>query len=122
MINFTYVYDPQASQSNVGSSDVEIVPTTQKTDENSKAKPKIAAIQIPVGFGNDINESKTVEMMNILLKRIGNVRMFAGADYADYISLRIHTDSWGKYCCCFLSYFQEIVAVLCYVDIICCVS
>ena len=50
-------------------------------------------MQIPVGFGNDINESKTVEMMNILSERIGTIRMFAGADYADYISLRICTDS-----------------------------
>ena len=93
MINLTYVFDPQASQSIVGSSDVEIVPNTQETGENSKAKPKITAMQIPVGFGNDIHESKTVEMIKRLSERIGTVRIFAGVDYVDYISLRIHTQS-----------------------------
>ena len=88
-----FAFCPQASQSNVGSSDAQIVPNTQETDANSKAKPKITAMQIPVGFGNDINESKTVEMLKLLSERIGTVRSFAGADYADYISIRIGEDS-----------------------------
>ena len=91
---FHSAFCPQDFQFNVGSSDVEIVPNTQETDENSKAEPKIAAMQIPVGFGNDINESKTVEMLTLLSERMGTVRSFAGADYADYISVWIGEDSW----------------------------
>ena len=94
MVTFTHVFFyPQATQSKIESSDVETVPNTPEPDENSKAKPKISAMQIPVGFGNDIHESKTVEMLKLLSERLGIVRMFAGAYYADYISLQIDENS-----------------------------
>ena len=81
-----FSFYPQASQSNVGSSDVGIVPNTQEIDENYKAKPKITTMQIPVGFGNDINESKTVEMLKLLSEKIGTLRSFAGADSNEYFN------------------------------------
>ena len=72
---------------------MEIVSDTPEPDVTAKSKPKITAMQIPVGFGNDINESKTVEMLKLLSGRIGYVRTFAGTDYADFISLTIGEQS-----------------------------
>ena len=79
----------QISHSNIESSDVEILQDTLETDETTRQTPSITAMQIPVGFGNDINESKTVEMLKILSGRVGTIRTFAGADYANYISLQV---------------------------------
>ena len=89
LICFTDLLYPQVSHSNIESSDVEILQDTPETEETTRQTPSITAMQIPVGYGKDINESKTVEMLKILSGRVGTVRTFAGADYADYISLQV---------------------------------
>ena len=50
------------SHFNIESSDVEMSQDTPETDDTTRPTPSITAMQIPVGFGNDVNESKTVKM------------------------------------------------------------
>ena len=91
MLNASLIdlFYPQVSISNIESSDVEISKDSPEPEDTTRPTPKITAMQIPVGFGNDINESKTVEMLKILSGRVGTLSTFAGANYANYNSLDI---------------------------------
>ena len=44
---------------------------------------------MPVGFGNDIHNSKTVDMLKVLTEKLGYVRSFTGAEFADDITLEL---------------------------------
>ena len=52
------------------------------------SRPTVRRLQIPVGFGNDIHNSKTVDMLR-KLERFGSIRSFTGAEFADFISVQI---------------------------------
>ena len=77
----------QVSQFSTDLSSIEV--TRNDSSENDTSSPIIQTLQMPVGFGNDVHNSKTVDMLKVLTEKLGYIRSFTGAEFADDITLEL---------------------------------
>ena len=74
----------QVSDKQFGSRDLDM----DCTSNNAKL-PAISSVRVPFGYGDDRYGMDTVNMLKVIRNTFGEIKSFTGAEFADYINVKI---------------------------------